>query len=247
MSVHGSEIVDDLNLDDPALEINGSDTTEGPPAARLIYWKLNARGTPAILVAALGNVPLNWDNEVADTWPTPKEGTPFGELPVLHDGDLVIAESMALTRYLAKKGGVDCFRAGSFEEVLASFGISEMITEKGVDMFQDLISNKFSDEPVAAYTDFFGVRLVLHFRQLERLLVHDFFSGDTPLQGDAVLFGFLHIISCCNATRTDAAIAEFPKMSAWRTRFAELPAISKVMKDVLGNVSPYFFWPEVDL
>jgi len=39
-------------------------------------------------------------------WPALKASTPFGQLPVLHDGDLAIAQSNAILRYVARKHGL---------------------------------------------------------------------------------------------------------------------------------------------
>ena len=41
---------------------------------------------------------------------------PFGTIPVLQDGSFVLSESMAITSYLANKGGGDFKPQGAYEE-----------------------------------------------------------------------------------------------------------------------------------
>lgn len=215
--------------------------------AKMVYWKLNGRGTFPYLVAALGGVPVTWDYETAQKWPAPQAETPFGLLPVLHSEGIAIAESMAIVRYLGRKGSVDSYHTGNQVDDLRSYGISEMVTEKATDMFHDFISNKWEEKSYDAYVKFFAEKLPVHFAQLERLLGdRPFLSGDTALQGDAVLFATIYIMHCCNDVRTDAALATAPGILAWKTRFSELSGIPEAL-EYLKTVDRYFYFPEVDL
>ena len=203
----------------------------------LVYWALNARGTPAYVVAALGNVELKWDDATANTWPAPKASAPFGQLPLLKDGDLTLGQSMAIVRYLARKGGVD-----SDNGDLRSAGISEMITEEAADLFSGLAKSKYGADPLADYTKFFKETLPAQYQYLENLLHADFFSGAKALQGDAALYAALYLIRRCSAEHADAALAGFPKLSAWIARFEAIPSIEKA-KAHLDTLNPYFTWP----
>lgn len=226
------------------------ETPENQP--RLVYWKINARATPALFVAALAGIPITWDHMTAKTWPTPKPQMPFGQLPVLYHNGAIIAESMTIARYLGRMGGIDSYHTGDAATDLTSFGISDMLIERAADLFHDMISNKYIEKSYAGYITFFtdaGVEsgLITHLRYLETLLGDRlFFAGDAPLQGDAVLFAFLYIVRCCSDTRTDEAMSGFPKLVAWKERFEQIPGIVKALAD-LKPIESYFLFPNVDL
>ena len=73
---------------------------------KFVYWKIHARATPAMLMLSAAGLPFEWDDATANAWPATKGSTPFGQLPVLYDGDLLLAQSGAINRYCAKKAGL---------------------------------------------------------------------------------------------------------------------------------------------
>ena len=205
-------------------------------APTLVYWALNARGTPAYLVAALGGITLEWDDATANSWPAPKGTAPFGQLPMLKDGDLTLAQSFALVRYLARKGGVQ-------GDDLKAFGLSEMVTEEAADLLGGLAKSKYASDPLDAYTKFFNETLTQQLGYLNNLLHGDFFGGDKPLQGDAALYSVLYLIHRCNASLLDTVLASAPKVQAWYARFGALDQIAKALT-VLDAKGAYFTWPQ---
>jgi len=77
------------------------------PHIKLIYFSLRGRAEGIRLILAAANVPYDDVHiEVAD-WPTYKNTTPFGQLPVLEiDGQKRIAQANAIARYLAHEYGL---------------------------------------------------------------------------------------------------------------------------------------------
>jgi glutathione S-transferase len=79
---------------------------------KLTYFPARARVEPARLMLELVGVPYEIEAISVETWAGPdgkehhQQCTPFGQLPILHDGDLTICQSRAIHRYLARKLGL---------------------------------------------------------------------------------------------------------------------------------------------
>jgi glutathione S-transferase len=80
---------------------------------KLTYFEARARVELARLMLELAGEPYEIESISVETWAGPdgKEHylkcTPFGQLPILHDGDLTICQSRAIHRYLARKLNLD--------------------------------------------------------------------------------------------------------------------------------------------
>ncbi|KAJ1915818.1 Glutathione S-transferase [Tieghemiomyces parasiticus] len=75
----------------------------------LFYFHMAARAEPIRAILDYANV--NWTNRAPKEWPAEKDSTPFGQLPVFTEtydqgGQLVLTESQAIERYLARKFGL---------------------------------------------------------------------------------------------------------------------------------------------
>ena len=81
------------------------------PTVKLTYFNLRARGEPIRLLLAYGGIKYE-DERIPPKWedPTPwealKPSTPYGQLPVLSWDGMVISQSMACARFVAKEIGV---------------------------------------------------------------------------------------------------------------------------------------------
>jgi glutathione S-transferase len=79
---------------------------------KLTYFPARARIEPARLMCELAGAPYEIEGISVETWAGPdgKEHfhtcTPFGQLPMLQDGDLTICQSRAIHRYVARKLGL---------------------------------------------------------------------------------------------------------------------------------------------
>lgn len=79
---------------------------------KLTYFPARARVEPARLMLELTGTPYEIEAVSVETWAGPdgkeryQQCTPFGQLPMLNDGDLTICQSRAIHRYLARKLGL---------------------------------------------------------------------------------------------------------------------------------------------
>ena len=104
-------------------------------SATLYYWPIKARNYHCQVIAQAGGVPLTLktDFDMAELKPT----LPFGQLPYLVDGDVKIAQSNAIFRYLAKKGNQQ-------GDSPAAFADSEMMIEESTDILNLLTKAYYS-------------------------------------------------------------------------------------------------------
>lgn len=113
----------------------------------LFYWPIKARNYHIQAVAAAGgiNLELNSDFDMA----TLKPELPFGQVPYLVDGDIKIAQSNAIFRYLAKKGGLQ----GDND---LAFAASEQFTEEANDLYNLLTKAYYSADRTASLNEVFA-------------------------------------------------------------------------------------------
>ena len=82
---------------------------------------------------------------------------PFGQLPYLVDGDVSLAQSGALIRYVARKGGLS-------GETDADFAKSEMLIEEMQDIFTALVKAQYASDKAQAYVECFSEGIFLSCR-----------------------------------------------------------------------------------
>jgi glutathione S-transferase len=76
---------------------------------KLTYFDARGRMEPARLMLELVGEPYEIEAFTIERWGSPEgkprfeERTPYGQLPMLHDGDLTVCQSRAILRYLARK------------------------------------------------------------------------------------------------------------------------------------------------
>mgnify|MGYP003640394124 CR=1 FL=1 len=204
-------------------------------AVTLIYWDIVARATPGYFTAALANIEVKWDSDTANSWPADKPNAPFGQLPYLKDGDLKIAQSMAIVRYLGRKGGIQ-------GDDIATYGVGESLIEEAADLINAVGKAKYSDDPLKAYNEFFE-SLSTHAANLAKLLKGPFFSGEKALQGDAALYSAFYLISRLNGEKLSAVLNAEPKLKEWYAAFGKIESIAKA-EAALNEKKAYFTWPE---
>jgi len=170
---------------------------------KIKYWPVRARSVLIFAVAHKGKVHYEWDK--AGDWPAGKEHTPFGQLPYLEDGDVHIGQSLAIARYLARKGHL-------LGETDAEFGHSEQLVQHFDDLFA-LISKAQSAKPrsEAQHAALDGpVANGLHY--VEKLAHGQTITGKVLL-GDLAIWSLLHII--VTDLKGHAYLDKFPKLKAF--------------------------------
>ncbi|MPZ59182.1 MAG: glutathione S-transferase [Rhizobiales bacterium] len=143
---------------------------------------------------------------------------PFGQVPVLEDGDLVLADSNAILVYLAQR--YDASRRWYRAEPAAAAGIQRWLS---------VAAGQLASGPAAA-------RLVTVFKApldhdraksiagqlfgiLDRHLAsRPFLSGEQPTIADIALYSYT-----AHAPEGGVALAPYPNVTAWLNRIEALP------------------------
>jgi len=73
---------------------------------KLVYFPVRGRGQAIRYICKDNGLELEEEVVTGETWPKLKPDTPFGQLPVFYDGAIVLAQSNAIIRYLARKHGL---------------------------------------------------------------------------------------------------------------------------------------------
>lgn len=113
----------------------------------LYYWPIKARNYHLQAIAAAGgiNLTLKSDFDMA----TLKTELPFGQVPYLVDGDVKLAQSNAIFRYLSRKGN----QQGDTD---AAFAASEQLTEEANDLYNLLAKAYYSFDRTAGLNELFS-------------------------------------------------------------------------------------------
>lgn len=83
-------------------------------------------------------------------FPELKPTLPFGQLPYLEDGDVKIAQSNAILRYVARKAGLNA------DENDSNYGLSEMLIEEATDITNLIGKANYAHDKTAAYNELFA-------------------------------------------------------------------------------------------
>eukprot|EP00048_Salpingoeca_helianthica_P014648 m.222784 g.222784 ORF g.222784 m.222784 type:complete len:197 (-) comp16101_c0_seq1:112-702(-) len=187
-------------------------------APTLHYWGFKARAHLPVLVAAFAEQPLNWNK--TPEWPGMKDKTPFGQLPYLEDGDVKIAQSMAIARYLARKYKLD-------GETLTEFAASEQLVEESTDLYTLTAKANYAPDKAAAYAKLFAEDVPRHLAFLEKLLHGTTFTGKVLL-GDLAVFAILNTLVDLEPTALDKT----PKVKAFYDHVLAIPSINAAVSAV---------------
>jgi glutathione S-transferase len=186
----------------------------------LHYWGIKARGQLAVLVAAYAGKELQWNRQ--PDWPGLKPSTPFGQLPFLEDGDVKIAQSGAIARYLGRKFGLQ-------GESDADFGQSEQLIEESQDIFTAIAKANYSPNKAEAYTTAFESEIPKHLENLEKLLNGgDKFTSSTTT-GELAIFGVLNIALDLQAD----LLAKYPALQAFYNRIAANAGVAAYLAEAV--------------
>eukprot|EP00565_Helicotheca_tamesis_P004687 CAMPEP_0185732282 /NCGR_PEP_ID=MMETSP1171-20130828/15623_1 /TAXON_ID=374046 /ORGANISM="Helicotheca tamensis, Strain CCMP826" /LENGTH=216 /DNA_ID=CAMNT_0028401727 /DNA_START=106 /DNA_END=756 /DNA_ORIENTATION=+ len=199
---------------------------------RLIYWQVCGRGDFCQLCLYAGNVEYDLDSDKANTWPSFKDETPFGWLPVLVHGDMELTQGGALNRYCAKL-------AGFYPEDPVQAAKNDMIHDQCQDLFAKIFTTKKGDkdEKIAAWKSLKEEYLPAQFALFERYLEKSgkpYFGGDSPSFGDVSFFAVYGIYEHAELG-TEEILDKYPKLKATTEGVKEM---GKVKEFVRGH--PYF-------
>jgi len=158
---------------------------------KLHYFDTRGSVQIPLLVAAYGEVPVEWVKLKHSEWPGElKAKTPFGQLPYLEDGPVILAQNFAIARYLARKGKLE----GSTDR---DFAASEQLYEETADILK-LVSKSYQQEgdKLANLKKIFETELPKHLEALEKLIIESsghFTAGPKLVGGEVAIFAMLSL------------------------------------------------------
>lgn len=211
---------------------------------KLTYFPLMAKGLGPALVAECSGLPWTGPKEtglnVFEKWGEMKESgvSPFGQLPLLEDGDLKIGQCCAIMNYIGKKAQTEGKDA-------AEFAVSQMLMAEGEDIYaimQKHNATKFAaldTKPQADQGKLWGEVIPGELAKLEKLLGDKktyTSSGKTP--GELYIFAVMHQVA---AVKEDC-MASAPKFKAFYDGVKADASVQKVLggESAFGALDPYF-------
>lgn len=180
------------------------------PKPVLVYWPVHGRSDFCQAMLVAGNVPYELDTDTANSWPAAKEETPFGQIPVLHHGDMTIGQGGAINRYCAKLAGL--YPSGVVEQATC-----DMYLEQIMDIFSGIFkayNETDKDTKIEKWKMLETEFLPKNFKLLEKNLVASgkpFFGGDEINAADVAFFALYGIYSKASLDMS-IAMADCPKL-----------------------------------
>jgi glutathione S-transferase len=176
----------------------------------LVYWHVNGRSDfcQALLYAA--DIPFNLDDNTANNWGEHKDDSPFGQLPLLKHGELVLAQGGAINRYCARLG--DLYPKDTVEASKC-----DMYMEEIMDIFHGLFRPKRVEGKEAKLSEWEKLKtehLPTHFGYLEKALVQSgtpYLGGDTPNASDVFFFACFNLYDLAEMGANEV-LDQFPKL-----------------------------------
>ena len=230
----------------------------------LIYWpEIQGRGEFVRLVLEDAGAPYV---DVA------REGGDVGKLlatelapytfavPVLRDGDLIIPQTVAITRFLGERHGLaPPDERGRHLATAIALTIADLVSEVHDTHHPIAVNRTYETQREAAAQRakaFRDTRLPKFLAYLEGLLGHDttrdgrFLVGDAASYADLAAFQILEGLAFAFPRALSARRSEIPKLRALRDRIAERPRIAAYLaspRRIAFNQSGIFrHYPELD-
>jgi glutathione S-transferase len=188
---------------------------------QITYFPVKGRVLP-ILVARAGGLDFTFTTVAAENWPGDlKAKCPFGQLPIMVDGNLMLGQSLAIANYLAKKAKL----LGDSDE---DFGLSQSLMQEAADIQSDArdgMSNFREPAKKPGYEAFVAEKLPLHLGNLEKLVKGDKFTSSLTV-GELALFLILNRL----LDVLPGALDKFPKVKAFYQRVLALPRVKEFLE-----------------
>lgn len=231
---------------------------------QLIYWpEIQGRGEFVRLVLEDAGIPYV---DVA------REGGKVGKLlgtelapyafavPVLRDGDLIIPQTAAITRFLGERHGLaPADERGRYLANAVALTIADLVTEVHDTHHPISVNTTYETQREAAAqrtTAFRAERLPKFLAYLEGLLGHDttrdgrFLIGNAASYADLAAFQIVEGLGYAFPRALAARRSEIPKLLALRDRIAERPRLAAYLaspRRLAFNQSGIFrHYPELD-
>lgn len=200
------------------------------PKYEVLYFPIRGRAEQIRLLLHYSGTPFV-DTGVTD-WPTLKGKTPLGQLPILvdrtgSDGELVIPQSAAIVRHLARKLGL-------YGETLREQALADVVAETVTDIRAKFVPVAFAaryNPPAETIEKYWSEVLAHNLALLEKLLQRStqpeagFFVGSKPTYADFLVFDVLD----GHLTMKPACLDGHPALQAFFARISALPQLASYL------------------
>jgi len=192
-----------------------------------LYGPARSRASRALWMLAECGVPFRHEDLTSYATMDEKAAAmravyPLGKIPFLVDGELGLAESMAINLYLARKYGKGLWPASEADQARALQWSFFAVTEIDPPMVQLLIERSFRKEP-----DRNAELEKKTAEQIKRPLnyLNEYLSTHAYLLGDAFTVADLNV-ACIFSMAAGAKVdlGEYPAIKAWLDRCYDRPA-----------------------
>jgi glutathione S-transferase P len=201
----------------------GDETSNMPSLGVLQYFACRGRVQALRYLAADNDFELEEDffPYGGSEWPALKPQTPFGQVPVLHDGDFHLAQSNAILRYVSRKYG---FYGNNDKEA----ALIDMINDQQEDVRLTYYYFIYNDYDKPTGREDYIKSLPTHLAPFEKFLGENnggtgFFVGDKISFADYNIFDLLDIFEVLSPNILDG----FPKLKGFYSRIASRDKIAK--------------------
>eukprot|EP00737_Agarophyton_chilense_P005505 gb/GEZJ01008481.1/.p1 GENE.gb/GEZJ01008481.1/~~gb/GEZJ01008481.1/.p1 ORF type:complete len:208 (-),score=27.89 gb/GEZJ01008481.1/:63-650(-) len=151
------------------------------PSEQLEYFNLGARGQYIRLAYLIGGLDFDDKRYEFSEWPTRKESTPLGQLPVLTIDGTEFTQSVGMLRYVGGKSGI--YPAPGTKDQLIVEDILETMNEIWSKTPKESERREYLDNQVAKA-----------FAHVEKISKADtaFCTGDDITVADLFIYGYIH-------------------------------------------------------
>jgi glutathione S-transferase len=192
-----------------------------------IYGPGRSRASRALWMLAECGVPYTHEDltrypTMAEKAAAVKQVYPLGKIPVLTDGDLVLAESMAINLYLAQHYGTHLWPDTKAEQASALQWSFFAVTEIDPPLVQLMIERTFRKEP-----DRDAANEQRNAEQIRRPLgyLNDHLASHAWLVGQAFTVADLNVASVLTMRQgAKLEVTDYPQVEAWLARCYDRPA-----------------------
>jgi len=186
------------------------------PKVKLTYFNLRGRAEYARLLLAYGGIEYEDCRVEGSDWGKLKPTTPYGSLPVLEWNGETIAQSITLSRFIAKEVGL----AGRCNlECAQADEIADAITDMG-----NAFSKAHFSKDEVAMKKFITETLPTGLGQIEKRLNE---RGGQFLVGNALTWADIVVFNFCGSLPDQSVLAKVPKIKNLVGRVGEIPNIKK--------------------
>jgi glutathione S-transferase len=209
-------------------------------AVELEYFALPALAEPARTVLALGDEPWKDDRFGFGDWAARKANTKWGQVPVLKVGDTQIAQSRAITRYVAKKVKVDgkpLYPEDPLEAALVD-EIMELFGDIHTKMYKTMSSPAETKEADRLALVGEGGEVSALFAKLEAS-VGDFTVGKSLTLADIHVFWYQNFLICGFwdglTGKSDLVWKPYPKLLAISEKVKAMPKVKEYYTKIAAS------------